>query len=358
MKGHLCSANFGVNRHSQPSHEAAQKPAPRLSIVIPTLNEEAHIRKCLTALADTLPSSVPFEVLIIDNGSTDRTLDIALSFDDILDLKLHQKLFSSISSLRNLGASFARAGILVFLDADCIAPRDWIDRLATAFSTEVGTSIIGSRYRAPECSTWVARAWERGQDGIVRRSVAYIPGGTMAMRMSVFHKLGGFDPTLVTNEDAELCRRARAAAVEVIADPGLAVVHLGTSQTLKTFYRRQFWHGTHVTKVFLRAPFKSGNEKALLMAAYSLIMQFSIAASTFYYVSTGNFLRVTCALALLSAPAVYLACVRVVSTRAWRDVPALFALYFLYGLARSHCLVRQLITRKASGTDVTPDANA
>ena len=349
MTGPLCPADFGTNRHFQPSHETAQTPAPCFSIVIPTLNEAAHIRLCLTALANAIPSSVPFEVLIVDNGSTDKTLEIAWSFAHILDLKLHQQMLVSISSLRNLGASFARGGILVFLDADCIAPPQWIEKLATAFSAEVGTSIIGSRYRAPECSTWVAKAWERGQDGTVRRSVAYVPGGTMALRISVFEKLGGFDRTLVTNEDAELCRRARAAAVEVIADPGLAVVHLGTSQTLTSFYRRQFWHGTHVTKVFLRAPLNSGNEKALLIAAYSSIMQIGIAASACYYASTGHPLLLVFALVLLSAPAFYLACVRVASTRAWPDVPALFALYFLYGLARSHCLVSQLITRRHRG---------
>jgi len=349
MTGPLCTVDFGVIRHSQPSHETAQTQAPRFSIVIPTLNEAAHIRLCLTALASTVPPSVPFEVLIIDNGSTDNTLELALSFAHILDLQLHQQILVSISSLRNLGASFARGDILVFLDADCIAPPQWIDKLATAFSAEVGTSIIGSRYRAPECSTWVAKAWERGQDGTVRRSVAYVPGGTMALRISVFQRLGGFDPTLVTNEDAELCRRARASAVEVIADPGLAVVHLGTSQTLTSFYCRQFWHGTHVTKVFLRAPLTSGNEKALLIAAYSSIMQVGIVASTYYYTSTGHALFLACALALLSAPAFYLACVRVESTRVWRDIPALFVLYLLYGLARSHCLVRQLITRRYQG---------
>ena len=318
---------------------------PQFSIVIPALNEQLHIARCLRSLVALGVSNVPFEVLLVDNGSTDRTLEIAASFYSSLDLTIHRRAGVRISSLRNHGVAQSTASIVVFLDADCVVPPLWLQHVAAASAQVAEDGIIGSKYEIPPHSRWVARAWERGQAGSTRRLVRYVPGGAMVMHRSIFLRLGGFDESLTTNEDAELCKRARDQGFSVTADPVLAVIHHGTSQTLHTFYRRQHWHGTHVLKVFLRAPFRSGNEKAVLLAFYTLVLEFCVAAGVIRSFLTGRWYFLALTLALIVAPAVLLALARIRHTRALFDFPRLVVLFSVYGFARAHCIISSNMQR-------------
>ena len=71
----------------------------------------------------------------------------------------------------------------------------------------------------------------------------------------------------------------RKAGMNVRAFPQIGVVHLGTAQSLRVFFRKQAWHGTHVIKVFLRDPLKSHNRKAVFFAAYTLLSLLAVAAA-------------------------------------------------------------------------------
>ncbi|HEV8492001.1 MAG TPA: glycosyltransferase, partial [Candidatus Angelobacter sp.] len=230
--------------------------AVSISIIIPALNEERMIGRCLESLAKLEFSHDRFEVLVVDNGSRDRTLDIAESFHDRLNVRVLQKTDVRISALRNLGARAAAGAILAFLDADCLAPEDWLDRIFELARAD-SAGVLGAHYLLPENSTWVGRTWHRYQEAPKLGDVSHVPAGDLIMRREDFLRLGGFDETIQTNEDYELCERARKAGMQVRAFPGIGVVHLGTAQSLHVFFRKQAWHGTHVVKVFLRDVFMS-----------------------------------------------------------------------------------------------------
>ncbi len=244
--------------------------AVSISIIIPALNEERMIGRCLESLAKLAFSRDRFEVLVVDNGSRDKTLEIAESFQDRLNLRVLQKTNVRISALRNLGARAATGDILAFLDADCLAPEDWLDRILELAPAD-GAGVLGAHYLLPEDSTWVGRTWHRYQEAPKSGEVSHVPAGDLIMRREDFLKLGGFDETIQTNEDYELCERARKAGMQVRAFPRIGVVHLGTAQSLRVFFRKQAWHGTHVIKVFLRDVLKSHNRKAVFFAAYTLL---------------------------------------------------------------------------------------
>src|SRR5579859_2131774 len=129
-----------------------------ISIIIPALNEEKMIGRCLESLTKLAFARDQFEVLVVDNGSRDRTLAIAESFKDRLNLKVLQQAGVRISALRNLGARAASGGILAFLDADCLAPAGWLDRVFTLTRAD-GAGVLGAHYLLPEDSTWVGRTW-------------------------------------------------------------------------------------------------------------------------------------------------------------------------------------------------------
>ena len=325
-----------------PATSIAQ-PAPAavvsISIIIPALNEERMIGRCLESLTGLAFAHDRFEVLIVDNGSRDRTLAIAESFKDRLNLKILQQGGVRISALRNLGARAAAGEILAFLDADCLAPAGWLDRIFALASAD-GAGVLGAHYLLPEDSSWVGRTWHRYQEAPKSGEVSHVPAGDLIMRREDFLKLGGFDETIQTNEDYELCERARKAGMHVRALPQIGVIHLGTAQSLRVFFRKQAWHGTHVIKVFLRNPLKSHNRKAVFFAAYTLLSMIAVAAGLVLALAGhGSWWLPVAALAALCLPPAALAIRHVLSSRRYFDFFPLFALYLTYGFARAKALL-------------------
>lgn len=315
-----------------------------VSIIIPALNEERMIGRCLSSLAELDFAHEKFEVILVDNGSTDKTLGIARSFQDRLNLRILQKTGVRISGLRNLGAQEAQGTIVAFLDADCLAKRDWLERIVELAPAD-GVGIVGAHYLLPDDSSWVGRTWHRYQEAEKSGEVSHVPAGDLIMRREDFLRLGGFDETIQTNEDYELCERVRKAGMTVQAYPQIGVVHLGTAQSLRVFFRKQAWHGTHVVKVFLRNMLGSHNLKAVAFAAYTLLCLAGILAgiawTIFGYSSSGrgNWLFALSATAALLLPPILLSARQAAGSRKWFDFFPLLALYTTYGIARAKALL-------------------
>lgn len=314
-------------------------PAVSISIVIPALNEEKMIGRCLESLTGLAFARDRFEVLVVDNGSHDKTLIIAASFKDRLNLKVLQQAGVRISALRNLGAREAVGDIVAFLDADCLAPADWLDRILALAPTD-GAGILGAHYLLPEDSSWVGRTWHRYQEAPKSGEVSHVPAGNLIMRREDFLKLGGFDETIQTNEDYELCERARKARLHVRAFPQIGVIHLGTAQSLRVFFRKQAWHGTHVIKVFMRDVLRSHNRKAVLFAAYTLLSIVAVIAGAAWTLAWhGPWWVPVAAFTALCLPPMVLSVRNVLSSRRHSDFFPLFALYLTYGIARAKALL-------------------
>jgi glycosyltransferase involved in cell wall biosynthesis len=310
-----------------------------ISIIIPALNEERMIGRCMESLTKLDFARERFEVILVDNGSRDNTLAIAESFKDRLNVRILQKTGVRISALRNAGAKVASGNILAFLDADCLAPCDWLDRiLALASADDAG--VLGAHYLLPEDSSWVGRTWHRYQEAPKAGEVSHIPAGDLIMRRDDFLRLGGFDETIQTNEDYELCERARAAGMKVRAFPEIGVVHLGTAQSLKVFFRKQAWHGTHVIKVFLRDVFRSHNRKAVFFSAYTFFcLVAALAGITWALAWHGPWSLLVVSAAALCLPPTALSVRQVLTSKRLIDFFPLFALYLTYGLARAKALL-------------------
>jgi glycosyltransferase involved in cell wall biosynthesis len=310
-----------------------------ISIIIPALNEERMIGRCLESLTKLDFARERFEVILVDNGSRDKTLTIAESFRDRINVRILQKTGVKISALRNTGARVALGDILAFLDADCLPQNDWLDRIF-ALAPADGAGVLGAHYLLPEDSTWVGRTWHVYQEAPKAGEVSHIPAGDLIMRLEDFLRLGGFDESIQTNEDYELCERARAAGMKVRAFPEIGVVHLGTAQSLRVFFRKQAWHGTHVVKVFLRDPIHSHNRKAVFFAAYTLLCMAAVIVGTGVTIAkpTVWLLPVLSVIALCLPPST-LAMRQVLTSKKWLDFFPLFALYFTYGIARARAIL-------------------
>lgn len=95
-------------------------PNPFISIIIPALNEEKYIGKLLESIKKQDYKN--FEVIIVDDHSEDKTIEVAKGFESQLPLKIVQKEVRGISKSRNYGASLAKGEIILFLDADVVLP--------------------------------------------------------------------------------------------------------------------------------------------------------------------------------------------------------------------------------------------
>jgi glycosyltransferase involved in cell wall biosynthesis len=310
----------------------------QVSIIIPAFNEARVIGKCLDSLTRLDFPPDHFQVILVDNGSADATVQIAKSFADRLNLTVLQKHGVKISALRNLGANAASGAILAFLDADCLPPPSWLTDIL-ALAPKDRTGVVGAHYLLPEESTWVGRIWHVYQEAPKAGDVSHVPAGDLVMRREDFLRVRGFDESIQTNEDYELCDRVRKAGMPVRAFPHLGVVHLGTAQSLKIFYRKQCWHGTHVVKVFLRDALHSDNKNAVLFAAYTLAGVAALVATIAIGFWRGMWAPSLIALCALLLPPVLLASRRVVAKRKFSDFIPLAALYMVYGLARARALL-------------------
>jgi glycosyltransferase involved in cell wall biosynthesis len=310
-----------------------------VSIIIPALNEERMIGRCLASLSKLDFARERFEVILVDNGSTDKTIEIAESFQDRLNLRVLQKTGVRISGLRNLGAQEARGTIVAFLDADCLAKSDWLATILELAPADC-VGVVGAHYLLPDDSSWVGRTWHRYQEAEKSGEVSHVPAGDLIMRRDDFLRLGGFDETIQTNEDYELCERVRKAGMTVQAYPQIGVVHLGTAQSLRVFFRKQAWHGTHVVKVFLRNVSGSHNLKAVMFAAYTLVCAVGVFAGVAWSLLwRGSWLFALGAIAGLLLPPALLSARQVAGSRRWLDFFPLLALYTTYGIARAKALL-------------------
>ncbi len=317
-----------------------------VSVIIPMLNEERVIGQCLQSLVrQDLPADL-FEVILVDNGSTDRSIEIASSYEQSLTLIILRKEGAHVSGLRNLGAASANGEFLAFLDADCVAPPDWLRRALELLRAD-GSGVMGSFYRVPAASSWVAKTWYEDLPAMKSGPVSYVPAGDLLVSRNAFLKLGGFDQTIETSEDCEFCQRAAAAGLRVVAVPQLSVVHLGTPQTVSAFYRKQRWHGTHVHKVFLKDIAHSRNAKTVLFTLYALGCLLAAAASVPIALLSSNIAALFVAPLCLLAGSFLLSVRAAAQRRRWRILAPLTLLYAVYGVARATCFLGITSARRA-----------
>lgn len=210
-------------------------PPPSVCVIVPTFNEERYVGRCLDSVMHQDYPSDRLRVLVLDNGSTDRTSAIASS----KGATVHIRPNLSVAGLRNEGVRLSESDIVAFLDADCVASRDWLRLGVESLSRE--RCITGAPYSSPHPAHWIEKAWH-STEKVGRYTSSHINAGNLLCWRSDFAEIGGFDESLVTGEDYEFSQRA-AKRLSVIADSAIDVVHLGNPKTLGDFFRREVWHG-------------------------------------------------------------------------------------------------------------------
>jgi glycosyltransferase involved in cell wall biosynthesis len=311
---------------------------PFFSIIVPVRNDQNNLRRCLESLTRLHCDSSRFEVIVVDNGSTDETRSVADSFLSGLPLRVLEKPDAYIAGVRNAGAAVARGRYLAFLDSDCEVPPDWLANASCLVDAD-SPSVFGCYYLIPEDSSWIARLWYDERDKKGKGKVSYLPAGDLFVSRELYQRLGGFDESIQTNEDYEFCQRAWAAGSPVFCSPTMGVIHWGTPQTLGQFFKKHRWHGMHVFRVFLRNLPALYNLKPVALAVYTLLSFAGVVIGLVLWVTEGQSWIVGAAFAAMLFPSLVLGIQGAAHSRSPSSVIRLAALYFVYATARASCLL-------------------
>jgi len=168
-----------------------------VSVIIPTLNEGQFIGDSLCSIRNQ--SFRDFEVIVVDGGSTDRTVEIAKEYADKVVLAPGSK----IGEARLIGVKEAQGNIIVSTDADTIHPLNWLENLVRHFEDPKVVAVGGAIYPLNPSETTLA--YTAGLNTIAN-ALHWFIGSNMAFRKDIFEKAGGY-PLLIKGEDWSLSAR-------------------------------------------------------------------------------------------------------------------------------------------------------
>jgi glycosyltransferase involved in cell wall biosynthesis len=181
---------------------------PALTIVIPTYNEEENIGNCLRALNNQTTERERYEILVVDGGSKDKTLQLAKKHGANRVMMQNGK---GIAGAKNTAVEAARGKILASMDADSIAPHDWVETLLDKFSNEnvVGLAGVSSSIEQDFVSRLGLDSLAVFAKFCARVGRPLLAGQGSAVRLDVLKKIGGFIPEYNIVHDVEVGWRAR-----------------------------------------------------------------------------------------------------------------------------------------------------
>ena len=212
-----------------------------LSIIIPVKNEARNLEACLRSIRDARSVDMAYEILVIDNGSEDETVNVAKKFA----ADVHIVPDVTVAALRNYGAERAQGKVLAFIDADCTLQPDWFDSVLPYIDDET-VKCFGSPPGIPEQSTWVQECWyqirKKGAPTDPPVKVDWLESMNLFVRRNTFNAVNGFDTSLETCEDYDLGVRIQKEG-DIWSDPSIKAIHHGEAHNVKRFYEKERWRG-------------------------------------------------------------------------------------------------------------------
>jgi glycosyltransferase involved in cell wall biosynthesis len=228
---------------------------PRVSVVVCAYNAERTMETCLASLQ--VLNYPDYEVVVVNDGSRDSTLEIAERFAYCRIISQENK---GLSVARNVGAEAATGEIVAYTDSDCVADPDWLTYLVGKMVDGNLAACGGPNFPPPE-------------DSLVPAAVAVSPGGpthvlisdevaehiagcNMAFRREALLELGGFDPLYrAAGDDVDICWRFQDAGYTIGFSAAAMVWHFRRN-TVKAYLNQQRGYGKAEALVYAKHPFR------------------------------------------------------------------------------------------------------
>jgi glycosyltransferase involved in cell wall biosynthesis len=294
-------------------------------------NEARFIEGCLKAIRNNDYPKDAYEIICVDNGSTDQTVGLAKTLAD----QVYQIPNQTISYLRNFGAQKAVGAYLAFVDADCIVDPLWL-KAASHYFNRQDIVCFGSTPTIPKDATWVQRTWYLHKD--MRQDVQpvnWLESMNLFVRKDVFSKVGGFNEFLMTCEDVDLCYRIGENHT-ILSDKKVRVVHLGEAATLKEFFFKELWRGSSNIKGIMEHGIKLKEMPSILIPLYYLALPLTF---LIIWRNKGFKFALVSFFFLLTCPAFFIALYMTQKAGKPDYTLKAFIVYLLYFISRAVALV-------------------
>lgn len=209
-----------------------------VDIVIPCYNSEKTLQLCINSIKLLKYPSNLINVIFVDNGSTDNTVNIIkLNNYSYIVVDKHK-----VGLLRNSGAQYLVGDVIAFTDSDCILPELWISDAITKLD-DYRVGAVGGGCIAPQDATWMEKAWVALQREPVI-SVDTLPASNFIIKRDVFNSLGGFDADIISGEDDKLSMLLSKNGFRLLSIKSCYVIHLGWPKNFYQLTKREMWHGS------------------------------------------------------------------------------------------------------------------
>ncbi len=222
-------------------HRVLSQP-PLVSVIVCSYNGAQTLGACLDSLGKL--NYPKYEVILVDDGSTDDTAEIAARFPAV---RYVFQTNHGLSHARNTGASAARGEVFAYTDSDCMADPDWLYYLISTLLSGPYAGVGGPNV-SPPAQNWIqacVAAAPGGPSHVLLTDVIaeHIPGCNMAWYRWAFESIGGFDPEYrKAGDDVDFCWRIQQAGHEIAFSPTAIVWH-HRRFTLGAFRHQQEGYG-------------------------------------------------------------------------------------------------------------------
>jgi GT2 family glycosyltransferase len=229
-----------------------------VSVVICTYNRAQLLKQTLDSLALQTVGPEQFEIVVVDDGSVDETPEVCHQMrQDLPHIKyLSNEVNLGIGCSRNRGIRSVEGEFILFTDDDCIANKDWVERMSAALEKE---SVVAGAVESPELD-YVRLCHNIAEfhpfmPGRKPGKVEFIAGANMGFRRSVLDELGGFNEKVKTAEDMEFILRIRSRGYRIYLARDAVVSHEHDRGTLGSVFGYSARHAS--TTILLRNKYRS-----------------------------------------------------------------------------------------------------
>lgn len=228
----------------------------KVSVIIPAYNAENTLAATLESLENQTYPKENYEIIVVDDGSTDKTAEIAKSYN----VRYIYQKNAGPASARNKGVQFANGEIILFTDSDCVPESNWISELVRPFSDPEVAAAKG-RYLTKQKERIANFAQlefeERYRKLLNYKYIDFVDSYSAAFRKSVFLSVGGFDQqfTVANNEDVELSYKLVSKGYKMLFVPEAIVYHLHPNN-IKDYLKVKFWRAYYRMQVYRKYPTK------------------------------------------------------------------------------------------------------